>query len=294
MKLKIFLNEMPYDDALNLLSSLDDTFPKDDITPEVITKYRRKLAMKYHPDRNPLKKTETTHIMQQINDALDSLEKNKERSEYSWSHREKPDSAEDFAEYFKRRGKEYYNYKRRQQSTKNYKYQRPMEAGTEPWSWAGYSGGTPSSDNIYNESPRDMNWVKKQGWIIGGKRKKPKEDDEFTYWQFDGNFSRGVMSAFTSGKHYSFIPYFLSWCDGNTKAVVITRSLKEHKLVTIYIIDNGKILNDSEGVHYKLMKHNSFNGNPFNDNFNNTGDKNNFVDNLKLHIEIMMKKYGGK
>lgn len=204
----------------------------------------KKLARKYHPDINPI----NSEIISRINDARDVLLAHVGRHKYdSYSSH-------------------------RTQSNRNGSYDRndvtshPSFHDYEPWSWAGYSGGIPNSDTI--RSGADINYFKKKAWEISG-RPTPSKNNEYTFWNFDGHYSRGVFSVYAVPETlFEISKMMIEWDNFNRSRAVL---FSHHG--DFYVINVGG--KEVDPPH--PMKHDSFNRNAFNDRY--------FVAELERFIE---------
>ena len=141
---------------------------------------------------------------------------------------------------------------------------RSTRSETPTWAWAGHAGGMPPSANIYSADYRDINYIKKRMWELSGKSK-----NEYTIWQYDGAYFRGVFSVFGSEKIFNEMAKAMRvWgSSGNpyhTRAIFVTErkhesAPSERELKLIYL--DGDFLGDDPF----LLHHNSFNANPGND-----------------------------
>jgi hypothetical protein len=240
MKIRdIILLEMSYADAINILQRHDSSFPTRDISKETITTYRRRFAKKYHPDLG-----HTGEELKIINAALDVVSRSWGEPEirYYYSKREEP----------------------RQERTSYY------PTGKAIWAQAGWAGGVQIDDTIYRSDFKDTNYVKKTAWEKSGSNPNPTKRDEFTFWNFDGNYPRGAWSVFAK-MSLSFLREVASWMViwdyyNTSKAVLVTGSQIGDKKVLVIVGDKK----------YFYLSHHSFNKNPFNDK--------DFVEELKRKL----------
>ena len=155
-------------------------------------------------------------------------------------------------------------------------WRRQPPGETPTWAWAGYSGGLPPSSNIYRENYRDLNYIKKRMWELSGKSKR-----EYTVWQYDGTFFRGVFSVYGSREIFDEMAKAMTiWgSSGNpydTRAIFVNEKNDGRKLYLIYL--DGNFLGDNP----ILFTHDSFNMNPGNDAI--------FVRNLPIELGRVRQK----
>ena len=198
------------------------------------------LVKKHHPDAGG-----RNSDMQYINAAYDVLKSSPKSSGYdagdeSWSHQKKYD------DYFG------HNSQRQQRSS-----ERPNKPSG--WAQAGWSGGIPYNSHIYNETFHDLNFCKKTAWEISGKPPCNK-DNEYTIWNWDGNFFRGVFSVYAVPEKLFEISKMMQEWDSwiNSTAVFFTKKNDSNR---IYLVNlRGKEINPP-----KEFEHESFNANAGND-----------------------------
>jgi hypothetical protein len=230
----IILLEMSYADAIDILQRHDSSFPTRNISKRDITIYRRRFAKKYHPDFG-----HTGEELKLINAALDVVSKSPNEPDIRYYHtkREEP----------------------RQEKTSYY----PGNKDTI-WAQAGWSGGLPNDDTIYRDDFTNLNYLKKKAWEASGSKPNPTKWDEFTFWQFDGHFSRSVTSVFAKlevSLLRKIASWFIVWVhDYKSQAICVTGRQIGNKKVRVFLVKDGKI-------PYSMFEltHSSFNQNPFND-----------------------------
>jgi predicted nucleotidyltransferase len=215
-------------EAIAFIQGFDNTFPST-ATIDDVNRYRRKLAFKFHPDLG-----HSDVEIKDINNALDVIEK----------------TIKGGGAYFKPFPS---------QTKTAYK----PYSGENVWRWAGWSGGSPPSDSI--PPGLNINYIKKKAWEKSGANPNPTKDDEFTFWNFDGRYSRGVFTIF-SKKDMALLKEIASlmveWDSYfESKAVAVTGKQIGHKKCLIFPVKKGSVSKKP----FEL-EHDSFNLNPFNDN----------------------------
>lgn len=240
-QIKLMFERTSYKQAVDIFLQYGVDVSK--LSPEEFKKSFRKLALKYHPDR-----TGNDEDMKKINDAKEVID--------SASPRERMISNSGHGQTTQRSSNSYNN-------THN----------TEPWSWAGHSGGIPNGDTIYQNNFRDMNFVKKSAWEISGKP-DPIKQNEFTFWNFDGKFLRASLTVFAVPETLYKISKMFSIWDGfyYSKAVIVTHKSKPNKVLLVNIKGN-------EVQPHIVLDHESFNMNPGNDK-NFSSILNNAIENF--------------
>lgn len=211
--------------AIKLLKDYLPQFSEKNLSRETIGKYRKELAKRYHPD--------TGYVgdeLSMLNTALDVLEKSISEQ-----------SPGDFSEY---------NY----QSNRNDKSEIPV------WAWAGYSGGAPPRANISTEDFTDYNYIKKKAWEISGSNPTPTKSDEYTFYNFDGRYGRGVFTVYANEDTLKTIAGWMVIWDSFHKSKAVLVSHIDFDGYMVFPVIKGRV-QDPIGI----IESNSFNGNPFND-----------------------------
>lgn len=195
------------------------------------------LVKKHHPDAGG-----KNSDMQYINAAYDVLKHSPISGKYgtgdeSWPHQKEYD------DHFYR-------------STRA----KPSNNRQEGWAQAGWSGGMPFSSHIYNETFQDLNFCRKTAWEISGKPPFDK-DHEYTIWNWDGNFFRGVFSVYAvPEKLFDISKMMVEWDNWNhSAAVFVTQKTKPNKIFVVNV--QGRKIDPP-----LKLEHDSFNSNPGNDN----------------------------
>jgi len=204
------------------------------------------LVKKHHPDAGG-RNTD----MQYINAAYDVLKQSFEKSgsygsgDESWPHQKEYD------DYFAHNTYQHQHQKRKSKS---------RDDGPKGWAQAGWSGGAPFSGHIVHETFGDLNFCKKTAWEISGRPPFDK-DHEYTFWNWDGNFFRGVFSVYAiPEKLFDISKMMVEWDSWNhSAAVFVTQKTKPNKIYVVNVKGN-KIDPPRE------LEHDSFNSNPGNDN----------------------------
>lgn len=225
----ILTESLSYSDAVKIFQK----YSGENVTnfsQNELNSLKRKLILKYHPDKNPNRQTEMTIISSEINAAYDIL-KNKI---------EKPKDSFDYTSHF----------------TKQKKYDYKDE---DEWSWAGHSGGIPNSTSGWDQVG-NLNYYKKKSWEISGKPKRSPLT-EYTFYPFDGNFFRNSITVLAvEDKLFEISNFVIEWNKFyNIKAVFYRRMADAPNI--IYLINN----NGEEVIPPKKFEHRSFNLNPSND-----------------------------
>jgi curved DNA-binding protein CbpA len=228
--------EMSYEDALHLLLKYDRNFPKSEITDRIIKTYRRKFAKRYHPDTGY-----RGDDLKILNTALDVIRD--EGTGYDSSQ-----------------------FSRQTRQTTRRPGGTPMDQypNVPIWAWAGYSGGSPPFGDIHRQNYRDINYIKKKAWEMAGKPKRPTKSDEFTFWNFDGRYGRGVFSVFAKDKSNiltEIAKAMIAWDSFFKSKAVLIR--KPNGVTEVAPVKNGKIV--QSGPWFMSPSSSSFNLNPFND-----------------------------
>ncbi len=215
-------------------------------TPEDLIAFRRKYMRSNHPDKVPPEwRAAATDKIAKVNAAIDLLagiddRRRQEREAEKYGTRTPP-------------------------PRRNYGGAGggpdEMDRNIPKWAWAGYSGGLPPSYNIYREDYRDMNYFKKQMYILS---KGDPDQQQYTIMAFDGHYFRSTVTVFASPKIYQEMAeamYIWNSKGGNpynTRAVFCYSKSNPRDLLLIYADDK----------YYdppKHFEHESFNLNPDND-----------------------------
>ena len=236
------LEALSYSDAEEIFAKFgvkDASSLSDD---ELKSRYK-KLVLKHHPDKHPQNTVQKTHDMQMINAAMDVLTtRNKESGAYGFYEPTRHGGTTPPRQWYYRRPPE-----------------RDIFSGPDAWAQAGWSGGMPNSTHIYNNDFRDLNYCKKAAWETSG-RPKPEEKNEWTIWNWDGSYFRGVFSVFAVPEKLFEISQMMvrwDWDSGKSMAVFATHATDPNNVV--YLINHrGKEV-------FKKYEHESSNRNPGND-----------------------------
>lgn len=211
--------------AIQLLKKHLPQFSEQNLSRDQISKYRKELAKRYHPD--------TGYVgddLSMLNTALDVLEKS--NSEHG---------TEDYSGYTRPQG-------------------RGDKSNVPVWTWAGYSGGAPPMDSIYTEDFTDYNYIKKKAWEISGANPTPTKSDEYTFWNFDGRYGRGSFTVYANEDTLQTIAGWLPVWDSFNRSKAVLVSHIDFDRYMVFPVVNGKV-QDSIG----FIESDSFNRNPFND-----------------------------
>ena len=232
-------------------SSLDQT---------KLRNYYIALVKKHHPDAGGNNDT-----MQYINAAYDVLKDSpikKQTKNYGYGDAYQPHQKE-YDDYDKS-----YNTYQHQSNQRKSASQNNRPTG---WAQAGWSGGMPNSEHIYQENFNDLNYCKKTAWEISGKPPFDK-DHEYTFQNWDGNYFRGSFSVYaTPEKLFEISKMLIKW-DRFFKSVAVFYNHRSDKS-KIYLVNlRGKEINPPQE-----FEHDSFNSNPGNDN--------SFTDYLRKNLE---------
>ena len=198
------------------------------------------LVKKYHPDAGG-----TDDDMRHINAAYDVLK-------LGSPHASAGGGSDDFSDYDSS-----YNTYQRQSRQRRSSDRRDRPTG---WAQAGWSGGAPNSDQIYNQNFHDLNYCKKTAWEISG---KPPFDAAhvYTMWNWDGAYFRGVFSVYAVPEKLFEISKMMVIWDRWFKSEAVFFTKKTDDAGQIYLVN----LRGQEVSPPKLFEHESFNKNAGND-----------------------------
>jgi hypothetical protein len=110
-----------------------------------------------------------------------------------------------------------------------------------------------------NPQKPNINYYKKRAWEISGKPES-KPNNKYTFWNWDGDYLRGVFSVYTTPEHwYEVSKLMVEWDNFyRSKAVLVSFSKSPN---TVYIVNkNGNKVDPPQPI-----EHDSFNSNPGND-----------------------------
>lgn len=220
-----YAEKLSYPQAIELLKKHIPEFTGQNVTKELINKYRKELARKYHPD--------TGYVgddLGLLNTALDILEQNPGGG-----------SVDD-------------NYDRPYRPERREKQEVPI------WAWAGYSGGLPPQASISRESFEDINYIKKKAWEISGSNPKPSKHDEYTFHNFDGRYGRGMFTVYASEDTLKTIAGWMPVWDHFNRSKAILVSNPGFDRYMVFPVTGSQI-----GESIGFIESDSFNKNPFND-----------------------------
>ena len=225
------------------------------------------LILKHHPDKNPPEdKHEKDIEARLINSAYDvlKLQRGEPRSgetddEYwqrVWRWRNQGATDPEYDAHFERTRQE--RERRRQQGRQaRQRHEYPGGEGYEQWAQAGWSGGMPNSSHGAN-MVGNVNYYKKKAWEISGKP-PCTEDNEYTLWNWDGNYFRGAFSVFaTPSKLYEISHMMIDWDDFKSVAVFYTKKIDTANNVIHLVNLRGQKIS-------LTYVYESFNRNPGND-----------------------------
>jgi curved DNA-binding protein CbpA len=219
------------------------------LSKDELKKAWRELSKSFHPDKNPLKKDEMNLAMQWINSAysvLNNLTQSSSNKYYNSNNvyqREEPDDYEE----------------RQRQRKERYQSWRQNHTGHKTnsgWAQAGWNGGIPYSDHIYNEDFHDLNFCKKTAWEISG---KPPFDNEHTYTiiNWDGNFQRGTFSVYAIPEKLFEISKMMQIWDNHFQSIAVFFQRKQDH-VTYLVNLRGQEVNPPKEFEDFDMNDNQF------------------------------------
>jgi hypothetical protein len=218
--MRTLLEALSYSDAVAIFKKFGvDPTDMDDAS---LKSAFRKLAMEYHPDRGG-----DEEALKQITAAYAALEKGGSAAPGATYRSYGAGAGQDFN----------------------------TDGDTPIWANADHSGGMRNKGTIRREDYTDLNYFKRQMWLLSGKSRQV-----WTIWTFDGTFFRSCVSVYGSPEIFpEMAKAVLRWEDPfYSKKAVFVQKGQEKDIQLIWL--------DGENISPPIrFEHDSFNRNPGND-----------------------------
>jgi len=230
------------------------------MSPDELKKARNQLILKQHPDKHPpddrAEKDVNCRLINAAYDILKLQRRDADDAYQQWRTQSRSGYAEpyqhdqtydDFWDTLRR------NRERHRRDNQSHSYPE----SDAPWAQAGWAGGMPNS-SYGSDHVGNVNYYMKKAWEISGKP-PCTSDHEYTFWNWDGNYFRGVFSVFaTPSKLYEISHMMIEWDDFKSAAVFYTKKTDDPHTITLINLRGQR-------TPIQKTKHNSFNKNPGND-----------------------------